>query len=290
MTFSDEGTILISSMEMEYYHSGKHNSIYKLKPKFDLNPKWKGQIISELELRKLYIEDHIGIRAISEKLGINYKSVKARLAFYGIPIRSYLEAIKFRTYPNGHPTRRKASADDIINLIHSGFTKNEISSRLNICDKSVYDILKKAGCYKDLSPMIKLNAVKKNVMPHGYFSKELGHWVRSTWEEIVENILRENSIKYDYEPFFLPLSKSLYLPDYKIGSIILEVKGYPHGLDTLIEAINTYPEYKFWIIHQVNRIQETVDACEKAYPLFGHHEEIVEEVKDRLIKDLREAK
>lgn len=283
---SDEGTII--SADMETYHSGKHYATLRIKPKLDLNPRWKGDLIPKEELIKLYIDERYGIRAIAKKFGINYKVIKARLVYYGIPIRNVEETKAHRKYPNGHPAKRKAKVDEVIRLIHNGLNKKEIASILKVNERTIYSTLKRANCYETIKLLIKLNAVKANIKPIGFLSEKLGHRVRSKWEETVGILLKENSIDYQYEPFFLPLSGTAYLPDFKIGNIIIEVKGQIYDSNQILrEAVKGYPEYHFWLISDERGVRHLGTICERSYAMFHNSREISNEVKIQLIANIR---
>lgn len=61
--------------------------------------------------------------------------------------------------------------------------------------------------------------------PKPYEVKELGHSVRSSWEEEIGKILVNENIDYAYEREF-ELSIGSYYPDFQVADVIIEVKGF----------------------------------------------------------------
>ena len=56
------------------------------------------------------------------------------------------------------------------------------------------------------------------------YCEDLGHAVRSDWEYEVATALQDAGVEYEYEPTF-ELSDSVYLPDFRVGDTVIEVKG-----------------------------------------------------------------
>ena len=96
--------------------------------------------------------------------------------------------------------------------------------------------------------------------PHGKrgFRKDLGHFVRSSWEADFARILNLYNLKYYYEPKIFPLKRKNgevihYTPDFYVPSknTFYEIKGFLRDLDkekiTLFQE--QYPRYNFVLIN-----------------------------------------
>jgi hypothetical protein len=60
-----------------------------------------------------------------------------------------------------------------------------------------------------------------------FFVPELGHSVRSSWEEEIAFILKSNNIPYGYETMTFYLGNMTYTPDFILNTkAVIEVKGY----------------------------------------------------------------
>lgn len=51
--------------------------------------------------------------------------------------------------------------------------------------------------------------------------------LRSGFEGTIEETLKEHNVTYQYEPIKIPyVTEAMYLPDFVVGTVYLEVKGY----------------------------------------------------------------
>lgn len=57
------------------------------------------------------------------------------------------------------------------------------------------------------------------------FNEDLGHTIRSSWEEKVARILQDAGIEYSYEGMVLEADGFRYIPDFVCGEVVIEVKG-----------------------------------------------------------------
>lgn len=61
--------------------------------------------------------------------------------------------------------------------------------------------------------------------------EETGNTVRSNWEKEIDLLLHKASITYEYEPKTFELTDELtYTPDFIVGDIVIEVKGWPNDI------------------------------------------------------------
>lgn len=77
----------------------------------------------------------------------------------------------------------------------------------------------------------RMEGLKKAILSprgKGGFRKDLGHYVRSTWEANICRILKFLKIPYEYEPEIFRLSNgAFYIPDLKVGNeIYFEIKAF----------------------------------------------------------------
>lgn len=61
--------------------------------------------------------------------------------------------------------------------------------------------------------------------PKLYYVKELGHSVRSKWEEEIGLLLKANNITYGYETKTFKFNGTSYTPDFIVRDNVIEVKG-----------------------------------------------------------------
>jgi hypothetical protein len=59
-----------------------------------------------------------------------------------------------------------------------------------------------------------------------FFVDELGHEVDSNWEMDVAFLLQHNNIDYEIEPEYKRSEGRSYFPDFRVGDIVIEVKGW----------------------------------------------------------------
>ncbi len=62
---------------------------------------------------------------------------------------------------------------------------------------------------------------------HGGIREDLGFYVRSSWEANFARILRYEGENFEYESVSFTLSDGkTYTPDFKVGDVFYEIKGY----------------------------------------------------------------
>jgi len=96
---------------------------------------------------------------------------------------------------------------------------------------------------------------KPPTQPKLRYIEELGHGVRSTWEERVAKTLKARRIFYSYEPIRFRLQigdrSMTYSPDFFIPpNTFIEVKGRlrNHSLIKIEAFVKQYPNYTFIVI------------------------------------------
>lgn len=83
-----------------------------------------------------------------------------------------------------------------------------------------------------------------------YYVGELGHYVRSRWEEEVGLLLKANNITYGYESRTFKFNGTSYTPDFIAGNNVIEVKGpLPDSQRKKYREFNErYPELNFIMV------------------------------------------
>lgn len=94
-----------------------------------------------------------------------------------------------------------------------------------------------------------------------YFVKKLGHIVRSTWEEKICLILKNNNISYKFEKkmFILHSIDATYRPDIIINKkIIISIKGFltKYALKKEQTFRKEYPNYKYIVITHIKNFKK----------------------------------
>lgn len=110
------------------------------------------------------------------------------------------------------------------------------------------------------------------VFPKPYYVEELGHSVRSKWEEEIGLLLKANGIPYGYETKTFKLNDGTsYTPDFIAGNNVIEVKGllYDRQKKKYREFNELYPELKFIMVG--NGSEEICDI----HILWGEREQLI---------------
>lgn len=86
--------------------------------------------------------------------------------------------------------------------------------------------------------------------PKPYYVEELGHSVRSKWEEEIGLLLKANNITYGYETKTFKFNGTSYTPDFTVGDNIIEVKGPLYDLQRkkYREFNELHPELNFVMV------------------------------------------
>ena len=119
------------------------------------------------------------------------------------------------------------------------------------------------------------------------FSEDLGHIVRSPWEEKIFLFLKTKEIEYEYEPirFFIKHEDGnmTYMVDSRIKNtnIFIEVKGWCKPLSVLkmTEFRKQYPENKLWIVTSERAIKKVPLACYDRIFALENLNELLEAIK-----------
>lgn len=88
--------------------------------------------------------------------------------------------------------------------------------------------------------------------PKPYEVDKLEHSVRSSWEEEIGKILVNENIEYEYEQKF-ELSVGSYYPDFQIGNVIIEVKGFAseRSINKAEIFMTEFPRFYYIVIGDV---------------------------------------
>jgi hypothetical protein len=82
--------------------------------------------------------------------------------------------------------------------------------------------------------------------------EETGHKVRSSWEEKIDLMLYQAGVGYEYEPGPFDVPGRKYYPDFRVGNIIIEVKGKVWDEERVLSKANgfmsSYPEYTYMVV------------------------------------------
>lgn len=83
-------------------------------------------------------------------------------------------------------------------------------------------------CGRECAQLPKIKALSKNNKPENY-RRDIGMYVRSSWEANLARLLIYKNIPFEYEPAFVALyinKKTVYyLPDFVVNGKVIEVKG-----------------------------------------------------------------
>lgn len=108
----------------------------------------------------------------------------------------------------------------------------------------------------------------------GGFRKDLGHYVRSSWEANYARILKYEGKEYKYEPTTFDLEKGLtYTPDFYITKIgeFFEIKGWFRERDK--KKINLFRQkYPYINLHVIEK-QKYKELKKKYMPLISNWED-----------------
>lgn len=138
--------------------------------------------------------------------------------------------------PSNRPDIREKIRVAVTGHTLSPEAKQKISEKNkgNVISKEHREAISKAASEMDRSYMqtssyrnALSNALKGHAptYPKPYEVEELGHSVRSSWEEAIGRLLVMGNFEYEYEHEF-ELSIGSYYPDFKVENIIIEVKGF----------------------------------------------------------------
>lgn len=95
---------------------------------------------------------------------------------------------------------------------------------------------------------------------NGKYREDLGHYVRSNWEANFARILLLQNRAYEYEPTSFVLNETTtYTPDFKVGEVFYEIKGYMSEKDRkkIQDFKEKYPDIPLEIIgpREYNRLR-----------------------------------
>lgn len=175
------------------------------------------------------------------------------------------EALLGKTFSEEH--RRKISermkgTKLFLGRHHSEETKRKISEERRQRQKKgwKHPLLGRGpfkGRFHSAETKLKLSTNRRKwIQEHGltylksYYVKELGHSVRSKWEEEIGLLLKENNIPYGYEARTFKFNGTSYTPDFIVGDNVIEVKGpvYDWQMKKYGEFNELHPELNFILV------------------------------------------
>lgn len=146
---------------------------------------------------------------------------------------------------------------------HSEETKRKISEERQQRQKRgwKHPLLGRGGTFRGRShsaeTKLKMSMSRRKwIQEHGltylesYYVKELGHSVRSRWEEEIGLLLKTNNIPYGYESETFKFDGTSYTPDFIVGDNVIEVKGpvYDWQMKKYKKFNELHPELNFIIV------------------------------------------
>lgn len=231
-------------------------------------------IISESDIKRLYVNQGLSISEAGRQLGVRHGTVARYMVRYGIPIRQRMPQVKknsreyvilYRTKEFGVKTprpREKAKEDrrdfdacEARSLYESGLSLHEVGERFGLDKTTIGHRLKNLGV---------------EIRPGGfgggeYFAKN-GLPVRSSYEMRVANWMIDHNITFEYEPKYP--SHPMLRADFLANGWYVEIWGvqgneaYRQRKTKKIELCRSYdlPLIQFNYTHFAPRAQHILEA------------------------------
>lgn len=181
------------------------------------------------EFEKLYVENGLGLRPISDKLDVSRNTLKRWRNRWGIEPHN----------PGNTNRTHKIDSKIIKYYVEDGLSQAEIAEKLDI-------EVHQSTISKWLNDL-KVNT--KNKAGWGQLVEtNRGETVKSILEKRTADWLHKNNIDYKYEP---RLSETSYVPDFKVGDILIEAWGVTQSDDydkRRREKIKTYESIGFDVV------------------------------------------
>src|SRR3989339_683048 len=186
-------------------------------------------------LNRAYHQDQKTVADLVKELGdltqltTSHGRLREYMVLMGIPILSRSEALSGQRNPNWN---NRAESNPLTGTSLSEEAKRRLS-----------DMRRGENCAFYGKRGSQSYTFGKNVSPtlsstHGGFRRDIGHFVRSTWEANVARVFMMKGEDYQYEPkrfilnitgeystLFPGVDKTTYLPDFRSGGSYHEVKG-----------------------------------------------------------------
>jgi len=171
------------------------------------------------------------------KMYTSGKTLKELSDFYQVPIRNYFiqNSIKFRTCSENSKLFDKYKKIREWRKIYGSWTKGKTINDLRI------------------KTLLLRGRIGMKGPTHGNaaYRKDLGHYVRSSWEANFARILKIIGLEYEYEKYtFILKDGRTYTPDFYIKNKdkFYEVKGFLSENDKCLDFIKEFPQIKFAIV------------------------------------------
>jgi hypothetical protein len=116
------------------------------------------------------------------------------------------------------------------------FTVTPSSERVNCSDECSSEYFSDLYTGRDIDWADKISKgraeyLRENEATSWELNEELGHVVKSTWEEDFAYMLYERGIEYEYEGIVVEVGNRRYLPDFVLRDAVVEVKGWTRDRD-----------------------------------------------------------
>lgn len=145
--------------------------------------------------------------------------------------------------PNKDPERKKKISEGMKKAWDEGKGRLEGNNREwmmeNVVNKRDNDYLYENN-----------NVIDDHLRSEPVYVEETDRKVRSTWEAEVDLLLHESDFDYEYEPRRFDIGNRKYMPDFIVGDIVIEVKGYVSD-DAPVKAekfMEEHPQYKYLVV------------------------------------------
>jgi hypothetical protein len=198
-------------------------------------------------IKKLYYEDMKSQLEISKIIGVSQNCIFKLFKRMDWPKRNRKEAAKVKKYSSGLEEWREENGS-----WNKGLTKENPKMK-DLIDKGRITQIKNGKSKGSNNPMYGKVSNSKS----GY-RKDLGHFVRSSWEANFARILNFINLPYEYEKYTFTLkNRETYTPDFYIPTkdMFYEIKGW-ENTDKHYRFKKEFPDKKLSIIleKKYNRI------------------------------------
>lgn len=193
-------------------------------------------------LRQRYIGDRMNTYEIAEKCGVESETIRRHLERNEIDVRDRSESQKLSW--EGERGRR----DEYANRMEEIGSSHSITYWDTYSESELEVVRDKIASSKRGED----NPRYGEGVPHPdpITVESTGNVVKSGWEAVVDEVLNSLGVDYRYEKETFPVSDSTYTPDFILGDVVIEVKGFPYqrGVEKALEFVSEYSDYKYVVV------------------------------------------